>query len=102
MKKNDILLLLIPICVLAILWVLFSIYHSFITSTIPDSLNTQIVPISPNFDINTISKIKEKTSVEPIYSLQSVQPINPQTPTPTISEVRSSSEKIASSGGQLQ
>lgn len=101
MKKNDILLLLIPICVLAILWVLFSIYHSFITSTIPASLNTQIVPINPSFDINTISKIKEKSSVEPIYSFESGQ-IKPEVPTPTISEISSPSGEIASPGGQLQ
>ena len=68
MKKNDILILLVPMCIIAILWVVFSIYHSFVTSTIPESLNTQIIEISPNFDMNAIEKIKQRSAVEPVVA----------------------------------
>lgn len=103
MKKNDILILLIPSMLIVILWVVFSIYHNFVTSTIPENLNTQILSISPNFDLKTIESLKSRNVVDPIYQLtatneSSIEP----TPSESLVEVSSSSANQASQGGILQ
>jgi len=67
MKKNDILILLIPSFLIVMFWVGFNIYHNYITSTIPEELSIQITPISPDFDTKTIENIKKRNSVEPFY-----------------------------------
>jgi hypothetical protein len=69
MKKNDILLILIPSFVFVLVWVSFSIYHNVVTSTISEPLNIQIAPITPNFDTSTIDSLKNREKVSPIYEL---------------------------------
>lgn len=69
MKRKDILLLLIPSLVFVLAWMGFSVYHSYINSTISEALNTQILPINPNFDTTTISALKNRTHVNPIYEV---------------------------------
>ena len=69
MKKNDILLILIPLFIFALAWIGFSIYHNIVTSTISDPLNMQITPITPIFDTNTIGSLKNRARVSPIYEL---------------------------------
>lgn len=94
MKRKDILILLIPMFIIVILWVIFSIYHNFVNSTIPESLNMQILSISPNFDLKTIESIKQREVVEPVYSTSA----NPQT---AIQESTSAGE-LATAGGKLR
>lgn len=67
MKQKDILLLIISSFILVILWIIFSIYHNSVTSTIPEAVSIQILPINPTFDKNTIESIKRRTGVAPIY-----------------------------------
>lgn len=67
MKRKDVLLLLIPTFIFVLAWMGFSIYHSFINSTISEVLNIQILPISPTFDTTTISSLKKRTHVNLIY-----------------------------------
>lgn len=101
MKRKDIIFLLIPMLVIVILWVIFSIYHSYITSTIPTNLNMQILSISPNFDLKTIEAIKTRRVVTPIYDLGS-QPESLVTPTPTPTiPINFSGTIQASQGGQV-
>lgn len=69
MKRKDILLLLVPSFIFVLAWMGFSIYHSFINSTIPEVLNIQILPISPSFDTTIISSLKNRTRVNPIYEI---------------------------------
>lgn len=111
MKKNDILVILIPSFIFALAWIGFSILHSIATSTISETLNTQIAPISPSFDTNTIAALKKRTNVVPIYQI--TVPIQniviPATssaaiPTPTpiiVQPVSSSSAQQATTGGSL-
>lgn len=68
MKQKDILLLIISSFSLVVFWIAFNIYHNIVTSTIPESLSIQIFPISPTFDIKTISALKQRTQVAPIYN----------------------------------
>ncbi len=104
MKKNDILILLIPSMLVVILWVVFSIYHNYVTSTIPENLNTQILSISPDFDLKTIENLRKRDVVIPIYQLNTLKTGTGSEPNPTPSspEISSSSAKQASQGGSLQ
>lgn len=79
MKQKDILFILIPVALLVMAWIAFNIYHNSATSTISSTLSTNILPISPNFDIKTISNLKEREKVAPVFQLQKAE-----TPTPTI------------------
>lgn len=78
MKPKDILLLLIPATLLVIAWIVFNIYHNSVTSTISESLSTNILPISPNFDTKTISNLKQREKVVPLFEFKKIE-----TPTPT-------------------
>ena len=69
MKQKDIIILLVPTFIVIIIWVIFSIYHSSVASTIPQALNIQITPIKPTFDTNTISKLKQRQKVNPVYEM---------------------------------
>lgn len=93
MKQRDIFLIVIPSFILVALWVVFSIYHNFVSSTISNPLSVQIQPIEPSFNSKSIKDIKERQQIEPIYesSVQSEsQSSGSAQPTP-----------IASSGGSL-
>lgn len=83
MKQKDILLLLIPFALLVILYIGLSIYHNFVTSTVPEVLNVQITPISPDFDQKAIISIKNREKVVPVFE------VNPQ-----VTPVATSSSKI--------
>lgn len=70
MKQKDLLIILVPAFILTILWVIFSIYHSYVTSTINDPLSIQILPIQGKFDTKTIEDLKNRESVNPLYEVQ--------------------------------
>lgn len=67
MKQKDILLLLIPFSLIVALYIIFSIYHNIVTSTIPEVLNIQITPISPDFDQRTITNLKKREKITPVF-----------------------------------
>ncbi len=81
MKQKDLTILLISLFVLTILWVIFNIYHSYVTSTIKDPLTVQIIPIEGKFDKNTIEKLKSRQRINPLYEIQAE--VTPG-PSPTI------------------
>lgn len=82
MKQKDILLLLIPFSLLVVLYIVFSIYHNVVTSTIPEVVNIQIIPVSPDFDQETIMDIKKREKIVPVFEAPAA--------------------KISTSGGSLQ
>lgn len=69
MKHREIYVLLISSFVLVVFWIAFSIYHNSVTSTIPATLNIQIIPINPNFNAKAISDIKTRQEITPLYQL---------------------------------
>ena len=69
MKKNDILLILIPSFIFVLAWIGFSIYHNVVTSTISEPLSIEITPITPTFDTSIIDGLKNREKVSPIYEL---------------------------------
>ena len=64
MKQKQIAIILIPAFILAVFWVLFSVYHSYVNSTITDPLSFQIIPIQGSFDKKTIEELKQRKRVE--------------------------------------
>jgi hypothetical protein len=110
MKKNQILIILVPSFIFVIAWIGFSVYHNVITSTISDSLSVQIAPIAPDFDTNTIDALKNRLQVTPIYdlgtlaqnsTLQASPSATPITTTPTTPVGNSAGSQQATSGGSL-
>lgn len=103
MKKNDILIILIPTFIFVLVWIGFSIYHSIVASTISETVNMQIAPISPNFDTKTIDSLKGRQSILPIYDADVVVETPTLTPTPTVSQVpiATQSAEPATLGGSL-
>jgi hypothetical protein len=89
MKTREIYILLISCFVLVIFWIGFSVYHNSITSTIPRKLNIQIIPINPNFDEKTISDIKTRPQITPVYENQ------------TLTEQNTISNTATTSGGSI-
>lgn len=70
MKKNEILLIFISLFTLTVVWIAFSIYHNSIASTIPEATNIRIAPIAPDFDTETIDKLKQRKDIEPFTEAQ--------------------------------
>lgn len=69
MKQKDALFLTISFFVLVLIYVIFSVYHNSVTSTISENLNIQITPIAPDFNQKTISDIKKRGQVTPLYEI---------------------------------
>ena len=84
MKQKDLLIILIPAFILTVLWVIFSIYHNFVSSTIKDPLTYQIIPIEGKFDNDTIDNLKSRARVEPSYEIIPIEEEITPTPTPEV------------------
>lgn len=74
MKKRhitqiDVLFLTISMFVMVVLWIVFNLYHKWVTTTISPDLQMQIIPIAPKFDVDTINKLKTREQIEPIFEL---------------------------------
>lgn len=79
MKKQDVLIILVPTLIFVFAWIGFNIYHSAVTPTISEQQLTAITPIDPNFNIKTISLLQQRANVIPVFV--NIAPANP-TPTP--------------------
>jgi hypothetical protein len=95
MKQKDIITLLVPSFILIVAWIIFSIYHSSVASTITPVVNIQISPITPTFDMNAISQLKQRQTVTPVYEISATAP----TPTPGFPNIFSSSLSAARING---
>ena len=83
MKGKEILLIAISSFLLTVIWIVSNVYHANATSTIDSLLQVQIIPISPDFDQDTIGKIKQRTTILPVSSA-TVQISTTPTPTPSL------------------
>ena len=86
MKQRDILFLIISSAFLAAVWIVFSILHNALTSTISTSLNQQIQPISSTFDNTTLQALQKRLQVTPQSSFAGTDQLTPS-PTPTLAPV---------------
>lgn len=82
LKKREIIFILGSTFIVVIAWVAFSIYHNFVTSTIPDALSIIIAPIGKSFDIATIENLKSRQRIIPISQSDLLLQQQP-TPKPT-------------------
>lgn len=64
---KDIILLLGSAFIMVVAWIAFSIHHNFATSTIPEVLEKEALPINPTFDETKIKELKERERVLPLY-----------------------------------
>ncbi len=76
--KKDILFLTISVFIVVAAWVGFNLYHAFVASTLTETLQMQIVPISPQFDVQTIQQLKNRKQVDPLYDPVRSPIITPQ------------------------
>ena len=83
-QHKDILYIAISSFILTAAWVGFSIYHNWVTTTISETLQVQIQPIDPNFDQDTLQKLKNRQPIAPIYESKTAPTLPPET-TPTVS-----------------
>lgn len=72
MKRKDILIILILLFIFVTAWVGSNIYHSIVSSTLSETVNQDISPISPTFDVKTINKLKERQKINPSFELESL------------------------------
>ena len=99
MEKKDLLYLAISSAILTIIWIASNIHHAYATSTIDDTVAAQIAPITPDFDMETIIKLRNRTPISPQENLPKAtttpspvdaspteQPITVETPSPTVAE----------------
>jgi len=107
MKKNDILLILVPSFIFVLAWIGFSIYHNVVTSTISEPLSMAITPISPTFDTSVIDGLKSRQNVVPIYELNATTQNTTTAASPSANQivitptVNSTNSARATSGGRL-
>lgn len=100
--KKDLLFLLWSGVFVVIVWVIFSILHSFTSTTISPAVMQQIAPIKSTFDVKTISAIKARDKVIPQYTSQNATASASPTPyqiTGLIIPIASPSSATATTGG---
>lgn len=103
MMRREIIFILVSTCILVIAWVAFGVYHSSVTTTIPDALSTQLEPIAPSFDTATIDALKSRNKVNAVFELPSsfnqtaTSSSQTQIPRPTIEPTASPSAGSTSS-----
>lgn len=105
MKQKDLLFIFISVTLVVGLWIVFSVLHNTITSTISATTAENIIPINGTFDTKTLSALKKRANID----AQSAVLITPTpTPTPTVAPITPVSPlqiltvPVASSGGTTQ
>lgn len=78
--QKDVLFLSASFFAVVVAWVAFSLYHSYVTTTISEDLQIQIAPIDPKFDKATIEALKSREKIVPLFELSS----DPQASTPAL------------------
>lgn len=79
--QKDFLYLAASSFVVVAAWIGFTLYHTWVTSTITPDLQIQIQPISPDFDTATIEGLKARRKVAPVFEIK-----NSSTAQPVISQ----------------
>lgn len=91
-KQTDILFILASSFIVVAAWIGFNLYHKWATSTISPEIQVQIIPIDPNFDQETIDKLKTRKNIAPMNQLNGVADVSPtpaRTPSPIPEDITS-------------
>lgn len=93
MKQKELVYLLGSICVISICWVISNIYNKSVTSTLSETLQSEITVIHPRFDTDTLTQLKDRHHLNPLYRMDkgstlptSTPTLLPQSPAPTASQ----------------
>src|SRR5258708_7201881 len=78
MKRKNILIWLWSLVILVIFWIGFSIYHNYVTSTISQDIQQDIIQIQPTFNTNALEKLKDRHPVLLLIPLQAARLQLPQ------------------------
>ncbi len=98
MKQKDLLFLLISSAILAGVWIVFTIIHNSLTSTINETVSHQIVPINNSFDNKTVQSLQNRLRVTPQNTLVGTDSLT-GVPTPTLAPVAELSPTQTQSSG---
>ncbi len=95
-KQKDILFILISSFVVVVAWIGFNIYHIKVTSTVNEHVQSQLNPINPTFDQETIQELKTREDINPLFEQTGSQsattpPSSDISPSPQVSPVASQS-----------
>ena len=69
MKQQQLLLVSLYSLIIIIAWITFNLYNNSVTSTITQEQQTQITPIDPTFNEQTIEKLRTRENITPSYQL---------------------------------
>jgi len=81
--QKDLVFLTIFMCIIVFLWIGSNIYNAYVTSTIDEALQLQIIPIDGRFNVDAIEQLKNRTLIEPDYSESIATETAPTQFTPT-------------------
>lgn len=104
MKRNDVIFLLGSSVLLVFAWIIFNIIHQSVSSTISETIASDIRPIPGTFDTQTIDALKTRIVISPAYSIESsasgsAAPTAIPTPTFAPAPLATLSSQTATSGG---
>ncbi|HEX7041878.1 MAG TPA: hypothetical protein VF189_01380 [Patescibacteria group bacterium] len=107
MKQRDLLFFLTSFCIVVLAWIAFTVVHNSLTSTISGQTLQAISPINPNFDMDTLKKIKTRIVVNPAFTISavpttSVTPAITPTPAPPLFIASPSATNTSTQGGLFQ
>jgi hypothetical protein len=63
MKQKDLAIIFGSIAIFTILWVGFSLWHAYTTSTIKEPLTSQLLQIPGTFNTQVINDLKQRTNI---------------------------------------
>ena len=86
MKQKDLALIFGSIAAFTIIWVGFSLWHVYTTSTIKEPLTSQLLQIPGTFDTNVIDELKKRTSLN--ASTQTLSPATPSAQEEPLSQLK--------------
>lgn len=69
--QRDLTLLSTSMFIVVTAWIGLNVYDSYATSTISETLQTQIIPIDGHFDLQALQRLKNRPVIEPVYSVLS-------------------------------
>ena len=98
--QKDILFLSASFFAIVVAWIAFNLYHTYVTTTISEDLQMQIIPIGPKFDTETIDALKSREKINPLFQLSSDEEasvpalLQPEEVVPTSAPIEESIEEL--------
>jgi len=75
--QKDVLFVSVSMFIIVAIWLGLSFYHSWVTSTISDDLQLQIIPIAPNFNTKTLNDLKSREKIAPVFDAKAIPTASP-------------------------